>query len=103
VDRDAPIRFAVDLFDVDESTIAPGSVAAIEALGTARTPGASPGPDGGFSVADRPAARDELWGPILLLALALLCVEWAVYQRDALIRGWRTIQARLRRPVGEGA
>ena len=29
----APVRFAVDLFDVNESTIAPGSAAAIEALG----------------------------------------------------------------------
>ena len=30
VDPNAPIRFAVDLFDVDESTIAPGSAAALE-------------------------------------------------------------------------
>ena len=43
-DPNAPVRFAVDLFDVDESTIAPGSAAAIEALG--RGPAASPGPSG---------------------------------------------------------
>jgi hypothetical protein len=102
VDPDAPIRFAVDLFDVDESTIAPGSAAAIEALGTSPEPGASPGAGAG-STADRPAARDELWGPILLAALVLLCVEWAVYQRDALIRGWRALTVRLRRGAREGA
>ena len=102
VDPDAPIRFAVDLFDVDESTIAPGSAAAIEALGTSSEPGASPDTGAGSS-ADRPAARDELWGPILLAALVLLCVEWAVYQRDALIRGWRTLNSRLRRSAGERA
>ena len=42
VDPNAPARFAVDLFDVDESTIAPGSAAAIEALGVG--PGASASP-----------------------------------------------------------
>ncbi|HEU0234925.1 MAG TPA: VWA domain-containing protein, partial [Candidatus Limnocylindrales bacterium] len=105
VDPDAPIRFAVDLFDVDESTIAPGSVAAIEALGRAPAPSASPGSGGsgsGASASDRQPARDELWGPILLVALVLLCVEWAVYQRDALLRGWRTLTARLRPRPGEG-
>jgi len=105
VDPDAPIRFAVDLFDVDESTIAPGSVAAIEALGRAPTPSASPGTGGsgsGASASERQPARDELWGPILLVALVLLCVEWAVYQRDALLRGWRTLSARLRPRPGEG-
>jgi len=105
VDPDAPIRFAVDLFDVNESTIAPGSVAAIEALGRAPTPSASPGSGSsgsGASASDRQPARDELWGPILLVALILLCVEWAVYQRDSLLRGWRALTARLRPRPGEG-
>jgi len=96
----APVRFAVDLFDVNESTIAPGSVAAIEALGT--TAAASPAPGGGTGgvATQRPTTRDELWVPIVLLVLAFLCVEWAVYQRDGLIRIRRSVSARLRRDAG---
>ena len=40
-DADAPVRFAVDLFDVDESTIAPGSAASIEAARASRRIGDS--------------------------------------------------------------
>jgi Ca-activated chloride channel family protein len=98
VDPAAPLRFAVDLFDVAESNIAPGKTATITALGRAAPiPGASgavASPSTAPAVAERPAARDELWGPILLIALAVLCVEWAVYQRDALVRVWRSIAAR---------
>jgi hypothetical protein len=50
--------------------------------------------------ADRPPARDPLWVPIVLLVLAVLVVEWAVYQRDALTRLWRGFGARLGRPAG---
>jgi hypothetical protein len=104
-DPAAPIRFAVDLFDVAESNIAPGAPAALTALG-----GGGPAPDPGASGApgttappNRPPARDELWGPILLVVLVVLMVEWAVYQRDALTRLWRGLGARLRRPAGGGA
>ncbi len=95
VDPNAPLRFAVDLFDVDESTIAPGSAAAIEALG--RAPDASPGAGGPGNATplDRPAARDELWVPLLLIVLAALMVEWAVYERDALARFRRSLATRL--------
>ena len=88
VDPNAPVRFAVDLFDVDESTIAPGSAAAIEALGHRRpAPRARPRTRDGAAVARaRPTTRDELWVPIVLIVLVGLCVEWAVYHRDALIR-----------------
>ena len=110
---EAVARFAVDLFDVDESTITPGSGAALEALGSAAGSGpsggpGSPAPSGSTGAgagtasppADRPAARDELWIPLLVLALALLCVEWAVYERDSLSRGRRALLARLgRTPV----
>ncbi len=89
LDPTAPTHFAVDLFDVGESTIALGSAAAIEALGT--TGGAGPGP------ADRPNARDELWAPLLLLVLAILLIEWAVYERDAVARFRRGLAARLGR------
>ncbi len=125
-DPNAPLRFAVDLFDVAESNIAPGSVNALVALGGG-APSAAPSgstPPGGAvpdpspaptaepsgtpapavaAPADRPPARDELWAPILLLVLLVLCVEWAVYQRDALIRLWRGLGGRLgRRPAGGG-
>ena len=90
--------FAVDLFDVDESTIAPGQASEIEALGAARRPAGA----GAGTVDERPAARDELWAPIVLIALAVLMVEWAVYQRDALVRGWRALGVRLARLRSRG-
>jgi hypothetical protein len=90
-DPTTPFRFAVDLFDVAESNIAPGKSSTIEALGRAAANAGA-----GGAVAERPVARDELWVPILLIALAALCVEWAVYHRDALVRGWRSIVARRR-------
>ena len=96
----APVRFAVDLFDVDESTIAPGSVAAIEALGTTATGSPAPGTGSGQPTTERPTTRDELWVPIVLLVLTFLCVEWALYHRDGLIRIRRSVTARLRRDAG---
>jgi hypothetical protein len=92
----APVRFAVDLFDVDESTIAPGSPATIEALG--RPGGATPAPDG--DAVERPTARDELWVPVVLAVLGFLCLEWAMYHRDALVRLRRGMAARLGRGAG---
>ena len=97
----APVRFAVDLFDVDESTIAPGSAAAIEALGTTAepAPGSSASPGVGTAT-ERPTTRDELWVPIVLLVLAFLCMEWALYHRDGLIRIRRSLASHLRRDAG---
>jgi hypothetical protein len=98
-DPAAPVRFAVDLFDVAESDIAPGSGETLTALGrptSTAAPGASGSPGTGAAAA-RPAARDELWVPLVLIALAALLVEWAVYQRDALTRGWRSLRARTAR------
>ncbi len=101
----APVRFAVDLFDVNESTIAPGSAAAIEALGTTATaspePGASAAP--GTATAERPTTRDELWIPLVLLVLVFLCVEWALYHRDGVVRIRRAVAMRLRRDAGGAA
>jgi hypothetical protein len=105
-DPNAPVRFAVDLFDVAESTITPGSPDAIEKLGrTAAAPGASGAPgDPGAAPIERPAARDELWIPIVLVVLVGLCVEWALYHRDAVLRAWRGLSSRLRRrPAGGSA
>jgi Ca-activated chloride channel family protein len=96
----APVRFAVDLFDVDESTIAPGSAARIEALGTTATGSPAPGNGSGQPTTERPTTRDELWVPIVLLVLTFLCVEWALYHRDGLIRIRRSLATRLRRDAG---
>jgi Ca-activated chloride channel family protein len=100
-DPAAPIRFAVDLFDVDESAIAPGPERVLVDLGAARpAPGASAAPGAaGDPVATRPNARDELWIPIVLLVLVALCVEWSLYHRDALQRAWRGLTGRIRRPA----
>jgi VWA domain-containing protein/aerotolerance regulator-like protein len=97
IDPNAPVRFAVDLFDVGESNIAPGSVAAIEGLGTAPDPSSSPG---NGAPTDRPTTRDELWLPIVLLVLIGLCVEWALYHRDAVVRMRRSLVARFGPPPG---
>jgi Ca-activated chloride channel homolog len=86
--------FAVDLFDVSESNIAPGNPAVIAALGTTRGASSSASPRATPQSTERPAARDELWWPIALVALAVLCVEWGVYQRDAVIRMWRNVTGR---------
>ena len=119
-DPGAPIRFAVDLFDVGESNIAPGNGSALTALGGgAAAPSDGPAPSGSgdpspsvsaapsptpvvapVAPVDRPPARDPLWVPIVLLVLAVLVVEWAVYQRDSLTRLWRGLGARLGRPAG---
>lgn len=93
-----PVRFAVALLDVDEARIAPGSAASIEALGAPRpTPGA-----GGGVIEERPAARDELWIPIVLIALVVLTAEWLIYERDTLARLRRSLAARLGRAPAAG-
>jgi hypothetical protein len=107
-DPDAPVRFAVDMLDVDESQIAPGDAAAITRLGTAAGPGASSQPGSGTSTGEpveRPDARDEVWIPIVLVALLVLTLEWLVYERDTLARLRRTVtgRARGRSSAGKGA
>ncbi len=93
VDPAAPVQFAVDLFDVNESTIAPGSAAALERLGSATTAGGAAGGAG----SDRPPARDDLWIPLAAIALVFLVLEALVFQRDALVRMRRWLAVRLRR------
>ena len=97
------MRFAVGLLDVDESRIAPGDTAQLTSLGR---PSASPAIG---SVSDAPAvrpnARDEIWIPVVLVALLVLTIEWLVYERDTLARMRRGLGARLRgsRPSGGDA
>ncbi len=92
-DPAVPSRFAVALFDVNESTIAPGSAATIEALGAASA--TSPAPGAGATATERPTTRDEVWVPLVIVVLLGLCVEWAVYHRDALTRMRRALAARF--------
>ncbi|HYN47491.1 MAG TPA: VWA domain-containing protein, partial [Candidatus Nanopelagicales bacterium] len=92
VDPSAPVQFAVDLFDVGESTIAPGSATALERLGSAVASGGA-----GAAGNDRPPARDDLWIPLAAIALAFLVLEAVVFQRDALVRLRRWLGARLGR------
>ena len=97
-DADAPVLFAVDLLDVDESNIAPGDPAKLIGLGR---PASSPDPSASTAgpvgaAAKVPAARDELWIPIVLAALLVLTLEWLVYERDTLSRLRRRLVARLR-------
>ena len=116
VNPNAPVRFAVDLFDARESDIAPRSPSEIVALGrqpgTSASPGTSPAatPDGtpepgasavpgGAPVEERPAARDELWVAIVLIVLTILVIEWLVYHRDAVTRLWRGVR---RTPAAPG-
>ena len=107
VDPNAPVRFAVDLFDVDESTIAPGSVAAIEALGAVagaiRGTGASASPGSGGAPRDRARPPATSCGSRSCCSSCIgLCVEWAVYHRDALIRLRRGFGARFGRQAPDG-
>lgn len=112
IDPNAPVRFAVDLFDANESDIAPGSPSAIVALGrqagassspgasaaaspaaSSAAPGSSPAAGAG-TTASPPAARDELWVVLVLAVLVVLLAEWLVYQRDAVTRIWRALRRR---------
>jgi len=121
-----PVRFAVDLFDPNESNIAPGSAAALEALGNGVATGGSPAPGasgassatpsagatagpgasgttGTGTTAERQPARDELWIPVLLVVLVVLMIEWLVYQRDAVTRLWRGVRRREPANPGRGS
>jgi len=89
--------FVVGLYDVRESTITPGDGRGLVELGSAA--GEQPGTAGGGAV-ERPTTRDELWIPILLIVLVGLCIEWAVYHRDALARIRRGFATRLGRAGG---
>jgi hypothetical protein len=115
-DPNAPVRFAVDLFDTNESDIAPGSPASITSLGRQSAPPATgapsdapsagpssaPGPSagaGGGVVEQQPGARDELWVLVVLVVLAVLVIEWLVYHRDAVTRLWRGVRRRTPEPT----
>ncbi len=68
-------RFAVNLFDANESDITPRATLPI--AGTAST-----------TAPELPHARNEWWRPIAWLALALLVIEWLFAHRGQLARLW---------------
>ncbi len=63
-------RFAVNLFDAAESDIRPRAQNAVK-IGYVEVEGQS----------TREAARQEIWRPLLLAALAVLLLEWYIYNR----------------------
>ncbi len=95
LDPTAPRHFAVDLLDLGESTIAPGSVANLEALGRAA--------GGSATGVERPPARDEIWPWLAALALLGLLLEWVIYERDGLARLRRALGARVARWRSDGS
>jgi len=69
-------RFAVNFFSPQESQVQPAQV----------LPGLA---SGGDPRDESPqAARREWWRPLALVALALLAVEWLLYQRASVARLW---------------
>ena len=117
VDPDAPVRFAVDLFDPGESDIAPGSPAhdhrarppgsparpgAVRQPGTrpSRRPPRPPRPRARRALPARaapssgPARATSCGSLIVLVVLVVLLAEWLVYHRDAVTRLWRGLRRR---------
>jgi hypothetical protein len=76
--EDDRVSFAVNLFSPQESDVQP-----VEALPLGET-------GEGSEEVRLQQARREWWRPLAWLALALLMIEWLVYQRASLVRLWRT-------------
>jgi hypothetical protein len=82
---DEPDLFAVDLFDLEESNIAPGDGSRLVAAGSQSGEAQAAG-----------LARDEFWPLVALLILVLLVAEWLIYERD----GVRRLSSRIRGLLG---
>jgi len=84
-DKSDRASFAVNLFSPQESDVRPAE--ALPAVG-----------GGEAGVGERPQqARREWWRPLAFAALALLTVEWMVYQRATLARLWKSVRRAGRR------
>ena len=77
-------RTAVNLFSADESDVTPGDPMRLVDMG--RVPDGDDGP--------AQAARAEWWWPLVLVALALLAVEWLLFHRPTRRRLARIVTAR---------
>jgi hypothetical protein len=76
---------AVNFFDPLESSIAPRSDLVLAGDRNPSSPGAV-----------QPPAYREWWRPLALMALAVLMLEWLVYQRSALLEYLSVLRRRLR-------
>ena len=76
------IGFAVNLFSPPESDVKPAD----------DLPLASAGGRGEADAGEPTQARREWWRPLAFVALALLIVEWLVYQRSTLAQLWARIK-----------
>jgi Ca-activated chloride channel family protein len=77
--------FAVNLFSPRESDVRPAETLPFVGAGEAEE-------------GERPQqARREWWRPLAFLALALITIEWLVYQRASLARLWGLVRARVPR------
>jgi hypothetical protein len=83
--EDGQANFAVSLFSPQESDVRPSEVLPVVGVGEAG------------EGARLQQARREWWRPLAFVALALLTVEWLIYQRSAVARviSW----ARCQKPV----
>ncbi|MBS1251215.1 MAG: hypothetical protein MAG451_00246 [Anaerolineales bacterium] len=77
--------FGVNLFSPAESAITPRATLPI--AGAVRGEAGQP---------PQTLGQRELWRPLAFIALALLVIEWLVYQRSTLSRAWSRLQPRLR-------
>jgi len=78
-------RTAINLFNADESDVAPGDPQRIAEMGRVTDGSAGEG---------RPA-RAEWWWPLAAAALALLAVEWLLFHRPTRRTLGRTLQRRV--------
>ncbi|HEX5040856.1 MAG TPA: BatA and WFA domain-containing protein [Candidatus Limnocylindria bacterium] len=85
-------RTAVNLFDADESDVTPGDAQRLVEMGRV------PDDEGG---AAQPA-RAEWWWPIVLVALALLAIEWLLFHRPTRRSLARAIGRRPQPLAGRG-
>ncbi len=74
-------RFAVNLFNPDESDVMPRATLPIAAADAVSTQGL-------------PRARNEWWLPMAWIALVLLVAEWLLVHRGNLVRLWSRVAAR---------
>lgn len=77
------VQFAVNFFNRAESTITPQPELTLDVTGR-----------GEIRAASLPPAYREWWRPLALAALALLVVEWLVYQRGKVMRYWEVVTRR---------
>lgn len=85
-------RVAANLFDPDESDVAPGDIMRIVDMGRVTSGEGS----------EAPPARNEWWWLLALVALGLLSVEWVLFHRPTRRTASRFLARLQRRPATAG-